>query len=296
MGEVRHPRSLHLRALSVAALALAFAVARGAAARDLARSDPDRAAILDAARGTEKVKFVVEDLVKDGDFAFLCALEQMPSGGLVGTDEAIDVYQWLFVKDGGKWVALDLPGGFANDAQHVSCAIGPRVVKGDALAIAGHGDIARAFLNELAWKVRDDLDGGEVDPKWLALLGVLERKAVASDVRVEHDKSKLDPVQLKVSLDRCGSAACKRENEEAFQSLNARKDDPKISSLVWTSCQFGLRALSLGPIRRCVDAMAPRPACRPGMNLRADRKDIDRCLAEIHQLCARDFPGGHICQ
>jgi hypothetical protein len=57
--------------------------------------------------------------------------------------------------------------------------------------------------------------------------------------------------------------------------------------LVWNVCRYGLRVGNLAVIRECVSEMSPRPYCRPNMNLLGDRKDIDKCIEEIDQLCRR---------
>ena len=89
-------------------LAAFLPVAEGSArARDLPRSDPDRLAILNAARGKDDAKFIVKDLFKSGDFAFLCALKQDPKYGIARTDEMLDVYLFVFIKHESAWIAVN---------------------------------------------------------------------------------------------------------------------------------------------------------------------------------------------
>lgn len=91
-------------------------------ARDLDKGDPDRAQILDAARQGNAMKFVVRDLFKDGDFAYLCALE-IDQGQIVMTDDQIEVHKWGLKKQAKGWQAVELPGNFADSSTTVDCRV-----------------------------------------------------------------------------------------------------------------------------------------------------------------------------
>jgi hypothetical protein len=279
--------------MAIRANILLFALllaAPSASARDLPKSDPERTAILDAARGTDKVKFVVKDLFRGGDFAYLCALKS-EGGNILGTDDALDVYQWVLIKDGGKWHPLDAGGGFAPDTKRVGCDIGHAGVPEARRQIKTPEDINAAMAAILQWQIRGDLDHGKVEPGNLALFQLLARRKVIGDFSIEHEKEALDRVQLRVSQDQCKEPACKTEAEKAFTAVNARSKDPKLSALVWQNCRYGIRASNLTSVHRCVAAAAPLPHCRPNLKLQADRKDIEKCLADIHTLCDREYPG-----
>lgn len=105
---------------------LATLLSAAAAAGDLDRNDPDRAQILDAARklvspGPEPVKFVVRELFKDADMAYLCALVQSADGHFSRTDEAYDVYQLGLRKQGNGWLATEVGGDLAASPSSVDC-------------------------------------------------------------------------------------------------------------------------------------------------------------------------------
>ena len=102
-------------------------------ARDLGPSDPDRHAILDAARLSPSDKFVVKDLIKDQGYAYLCGLIQGPSG-LKHMDGKIAVYQFILHKDAGQWVSINMAEsgdttgqglaiGTTDSASRVDCRI-----------------------------------------------------------------------------------------------------------------------------------------------------------------------------
>jgi len=258
-----------------------------AQARDIPRSDPDRLAILNAARGTDDAKFIVKDMFKSGDFAFLCALKQDPKYGIARTDEALDVYLFVFIKHESAWIAVNAGDAFAKDARHVPCTIEPMGGAQEVKAIASQEDVARVLVAVARDRILRNLDFRSFDDADMALLRVLLQRQLLSDVNIEKEKNKLDPVQLNVSKARCATAACMDDNRKAFEVINGLQNDVKISSLVWNGCEYGLRVGNMVAIRECVRAMSLRPYCRPNMNLLGDRKDIDKCIDEIRQLCRR---------
>lgn len=275
----------------ITAICISVIGCSSAIAADLPRSDPDRAAILQAARPAPDMKFVVKDLKKFGDFAFLCALEQMPDGGIVGTDDAIDVYKWTFVRNAGQWHAIDAGGGFARDAQHVSCEIDRGDVGSSPTTIESEQDIVGVTVDVVKAQIRSDLDYRQLVDANAPVLRALESKKVFGDMTIEHEKKPLDPVQRKVSKQSCASPNCGVEADKAFQLLSNARTDDKVSSLVWAGCQYGLRALNLTIVQRCVSSAARLPYCRPNMRLKADRQDIGHCIADIRAMCEKDLPG-----
>lgn len=110
------------KAFAVLALALVFLSGSTplAFARDLARTDPDRIQILDAARqytaiGTTQppdgIKWVVRDLFRDGDFAYFCAA-RMTDGQIDRTDDAVDGYFFGLKRVAGTWSVVAEAGTF----------------------------------------------------------------------------------------------------------------------------------------------------------------------------------------
>lgn len=262
-----------------------------AIAADLPHSDPDRAAILQAARPSPDVKFLVKDLRKFGDFAFLCALEQSADGGIIGTDEALDVYKWTFVRNAGQWHAIEAGGGFARDAQHVPCEIDRGDVVPSLKKIETEQDIVSLTVNLVKAQIKSDLDYRQLVDANAPVLRALESKKVFGDMPIEHEKKPFDPVQLQVARQRCASRSCAEDTVTAFDLLSKARTDDTVSSLVWAGCQYGLRALNLMVIQRCVSSAARLPYCRPHMTLNADRKDIGHCIADLRAKCEKDMPG-----
>jgi hypothetical protein len=131
----------------VAGVALTILGSSAVYSRDLDRTDGDRALILNAARQGQPVKFVVLDLFKDGDAAYLCALK-VEDGQVEGTSDGDspaaavqpDLYRWGFKKQAGGWKAIELPSGPTATAT-------PTVADCDAMdgiKINSRSDIARA--------------------------------------------------------------------------------------------------------------------------------------------------------
>jgi hypothetical protein len=267
-------------------------VAAGSGVRDLPKSDPDRSALLDAARAGEDVKFVVRDFVKAGDYAFLCALKKERSGGIVGTDDMIDVYRYFFVRESGRWIPIPREGGFTNDVRDVPCEIDladdlPRAPGETHPVLLEHeADLVRVIVSEVQSTIRHDLDAGAVDPDAREQWELLGRKKVARDFSIEHEKPKTEPLPVQVTSQQraCKSAACKKAVEDAFHDLLVLRNDERVSSLVWANCW---QDADLAATRACVSAMSSRPYCRPAMKFVADRRDIDRCAAEIRQRTRR---------
>jgi hypothetical protein len=144
-------------------------------------------------------------------------------------------------------------------------------------------------------EIQKELDQGMFDEDNLAVLDMLIQRGLTSGISIEHKKDKFDPVQLRVCVDRCKSSACVDDNKGAFEALSQWWDDAKISSLVWANCGYGMRAGTLVVVRECVREMSARAYCRPNMTLVRDRKDIEKCLAEINSLCRRTI-GGRMCR
>jgi len=262
-----------------------------AVAADLPRSDPDRAAILEAARPVPDVKFVVKDLRKFGDFAFLCALEQSTDGAIFGTDDQLDVYQWVFVRHVGKWHAIEAGGAFARNAQHVSCETHRVGADSAPQKMESEQDIASLAVNLVEEQIRSALHYHQmVDPN-ASVLRALQSKNLLRDMSIERDKNPYDTGQLQIAKQHCASRNCAGETAEAFQLLSKARTDDKVSSLVWANCQYGLRAHNLVFIQRCVSTASRLPYCRPRMKLTADRKDIGRCIGNIRAMCEKELPG-----
>lgn len=273
------------------AICMGFIGQASAVAADLPRSDPDRAAILDAARPAADVKFVVKELRKFGDFAFLCALEQTTGGGIIGTDDELDVYQWVFVRHAGRWHAIEAGGGFARNAQHVSCENHRGNADGSPQKIDSEQDIASLAVNVVEQEIRSALDYHQMVDVNASVLKALQSKNLLRDMSIEHEKNPYDAGQLQIAKEHCASRGCAGDTVKAFQLLAKARNDDTVSSLVWANCQYGLRAHNLMFIQRCVDVASRLPYCRPRMKLNTDRKDIGHCIADIRALCEKDLPG-----
>ncbi|HEX7815496.1 hypothetical protein [Dyella sp.] len=252
-----------------------------AMARDLDHNDPDRAAILDAARQGEAVKFVVKDLVRYGDTAYLCALKN-DGDGIEGTDDALDVYTWGFYKGSQGWHAISLSGRFASSPDQVDCRI-------DQTPADSADVVRKAMAESVAGTLRDSLEQSPLSADQLAQLTELRQAHILGDVDVEGDKIAYDKMQLDIVLEHCKDDACRQANQHAFQKLGQWQTDTKVSSLAWNRCRYGLRIGSLVADQQCLEAAMPLPVCRPHQKLPQDQATISSCLVGIRQRCEHQF-------
>ena len=87
-------------------------------ARDIPKSDPDRLALLNVARPALNAKFVVVDMLKDGEYAYLCAFTIRPDvqgreNYDRGDGDSYLISYFTFRKGAGVWRVLDKGNGFA---------------------------------------------------------------------------------------------------------------------------------------------------------------------------------------
>ncbi|WP_206244128.1 hypothetical protein [Novosphingobium terrae] len=122
-------------------LGLFAGVTTPAYARDLTKTDPDRARILDAARqfavlgtsqASEEIKWVVRDLYRDGDVAYLCAA-RVTDGAIDRTDDAIDGYLFGLKRFAGAWsVAAETGTFFSAKAKPSDCWYKDKTIQSQA--------------------------------------------------------------------------------------------------------------------------------------------------------------------
>ncbi len=277
---------MNLRTLLAAALgglALStFASLACAQGRDLPRTDPDRQAILDAARGDERtVRFVVKDLAKFGSAAYLCALIS-EDGGLRRTDESIEVYRYGLIRVDGRWRAMDVGGTFTDSAKNVACGTmeGP---------VASADEVHSLLKQHVQAAVQQELDfafSAKLPPP---MFEELSRNGILANVDIEHAKQPFDKVQLKLAVEKCADAGCRAAQKEAFAALNKSESDASLSSLVWENCRYGLRVFNLTAIRECLAQNASRPQCRPHLEYPKDKKTIDACVDGLRKTCHATF-------
>ncbi|WP_423383012.1 hypothetical protein [Burkholderia sp. LMG 32019] len=116
------------------------------AAHDLQKNDPERQEILDAVRKIEAsmydvkdVKFVVKDLIRDGDAAYVCALTEV-DGQMARTDDSFNVGHWALLHQPDGWHVIDLGDGLADSPHNVDCRVSNHV-------IVTRSDIANAIAD-----------------------------------------------------------------------------------------------------------------------------------------------------
>lgn len=281
--EMQRQPFVRSRVLS-ATIALMAVLALGpphARARDLPKSDPDRKLILDSARGQDNVKFIVKDLYKDGDFAFLCALEQEPEGGIIGTDEALDVYEFVLIRDAGRWTAHDAGGAFAASVSSASCSSAGRA-GGDDFRIKSKADIVDRLVQAIRWDLLQDLAGRHPIDDVLPLLDLLRQKGLETGISMDDEKVLHD---FRVSLlnEACNnSAPCKAKNKRIFSRIESLRKSDHVNALAWGVCDHtASRTKSAAAFEGCLKLAAAEPACRTGLRLPQDRQTLEQCAATL---------------
>lgn len=105
---------------------------QAAQAADLDHADPDRAWILAAAHKQDPVDggFVVLDMVKDGNAAYLCAAVRDKQGRLNRTDESVELHLLALRRQTDGWKANAITGTFTIDPPNPSdCFVEGHVIK-----------------------------------------------------------------------------------------------------------------------------------------------------------------------
>ncbi|HTV18141.1 MAG TPA: hypothetical protein VMG12_05710 [Polyangiaceae bacterium] len=244
-----------------------------AQARDLPRTDPDRKLILDGARGQHDVKLIVKDLYKDGDFALLCALRQEPNGSIIGTDDMLDVYEWVLIRDAGRWIARGTGGGFAQSVSSASCARAPKSQADiiDALAQAIRGELLGVMIARRP-----------IDHDYAALFELLERKGHTTGVPMDED-NELPQFRVSLLLEACKkNPRCEAETRRVLTRVEALRKSEHVNALAWNFCdQAASRTNDAAVFQRCLDTAAAEPACRTGQRLPRDRPVLERCAATL---------------
>jgi len=261
---------------SVRGIALALVAvltsAPAARARDLPKTDPDRKLILDSARGQDNVKLIVKDLVRDGDFAHLCALKQEPEGGIIGTDDMLDVYEWVLIRDEGRWVARGLGGGLAQSVSSASCASEPR----------SKVDIVGALSQAVRWELLDLMIGRHSIDEVSPLFALLERKGHTTGI-VMDEENELPEFRVSLLLEACKkNEKCKAETRRILARVEALRKSEHVNALAWKFCdRTSSRRSDAAALEQCLETAAAEPACRTGLSLPRDRQTLEQCAATL---------------
>jgi hypothetical protein len=247
-------------------------------ARDLPKTDPDRRAILNAIpRDEVGQKLVVKDLVRFGDFAYVCSLFRTPDGYIQHTDESIDLGQWVLLRDGARWLPLPSGGGFAESTTYVDCA--PNGLPKDVHRIRGEADIKRVYVATLGAALVDELTLGN-RPGLMPLLvafDVLRARDPAFDLPVEGAKS-----EILLGRHQAG--------DPSSAEVRAVRDDPALSAYQWNRCEvMGMRS-NFDVNKECAADPVIRQACPSHMMLGRDRAAVDNCERTLQRLCLARVP------
>jgi hypothetical protein len=271
--EIQAQRDVRLRLCWAAvALSAVFMYAPSAQARDLKKTDPDRKLMLDSARGQDDVRLIVKDLYRDGDFALLCALRQEPQGSIIGTDDMLDVKEWVLIRDDGRWIARDTGGGLAHSVSTASCATAPN----------SKADIVGALLRAVRWELLDLMIGRHSIDEYSPLFELLERKGHSTGISMDEE-NELPPFRVSLLLEACKKdAQCKAETRRILERVEALGKSEHVNALAWKFCdRTASRTSKAAAFERCLETAAAEPACRIGLRLPRDRQTLEQCAASL---------------
>jgi hypothetical protein len=268
-------------------LSLLLGMTLTASARDLPRNDPERKAILEAARSSPVIRFVVKDLYRSGDFAWLCALESV-DGAIQRTDESIEVYAFALFRDQDKWLAENIWSGFQDATGKSDCSGAIDQIEGIDAPPASEDDLKAIWRSVVRQAALDDLRWGHRGDAFEQLRGkmfALRKRGVVDDFVIDTPKAPTGKGDLDAAMARCQDSRCRAVMKQATADLTRQLANKQVSALVWNNCQYGLRIQRTDLIASCIETNAPKPQCRPGLRYFQDKEDIRRCLGNIRQQC-----------
>lgn len=258
-----------------AALMAVFMFGHSAHARDLPKTDPDRKLILDSARGQDKVTFIVKDLYKDGDFAMLCALSQEPNGGIIGTDDMLDVNEWVLIRDHGRWIARQTGGGLAHSVSSASCARAPK----------SKADVIDSLLQAARWELLDLIISRHSIDEYSPLFELLDRKGHTTGIPMDEE-NELPQFRVSLLLEACKkNARCKADTRRILERVEALRKSEHVNALAWKFCdRRASRTSDAAALELCLKTAAAEPACRTGLHLPRDRQTLEQCAATLSSV------------
>lgn len=280
-----------------------------ALARDLPRSDPLRQTLIDTLHADEiaashqdpyvfSIKYVVRDMFRAGDFAFLCSLRQTPEG-LQRTDDSIDVYESVFMFDGAAWLPLGLAGGLAETADKVSCS-----PMSTGLPAEREDDLKEVYESALNSEIDDTYGKRRIGARLAHIVKVARAHGMLKergDVLIEHAKEMPGASAVSYARHQClGDATCLAEQGSAVGALKKFAADRSVSSLVWEGCAVYENSNDLSQIAQCIAQHRTRRECRPGLRGLRDAGEIEQCTSAIEAQCRSAYPDkteqNHVCQ
>jgi len=274
---------------------LLFGITTASSARDLPHTDPERKAILDATRSDPAVRFVVKDLYRSGDFAWLCAQDSV-DGAITRVGEAIQVKAFILFRDKGVWFSVDVWHGWFNRGEKAlaDCSsafdsingaipldqfniVVPPVSEEDIKTlwqIAGRS----AIMDYIGLRKRE---GANV----LGTIAMLKQHGILEDFVIDYPKGEVGHGDIDAAMKRCKDASCRKVMTQAAADISRQRGDNRVSSLVWDNCQYGVRIQRMDSITNCIGTHMLKPYCRSGMHYFQDKEDIQRCLGDIAKQC-----------
>lgn len=276
-----------------------FGITITASARDMPYSDPERKAILDAARDSPATSFVVKDLYRSGDFAWLCVLETV-DGVIRRNDGMIEVNAFLLFRDKGVWVSHNVLTDLLSTGEKADCA---RVFNSIDGAIpldqfnlvvppAAEEDIETLWQIVGRSAIMNALrsgDRGRMFDGVRSKIAMLKEHGILEDFGIDYPKGEVGQGDIKAAVARCKDISCRKVMKQAAADLSRQQGDSRVSSLVWDNCMYGVRIQRTDLIASCIDTHMVKPYCRPGLRYFQDKKDIQRCLGDIAKEC-RSLP------
>jgi hypothetical protein len=278
--------------LKIALLALLFsALPIATHAADLDKSDPVRKQLLDAAREDPEEKFVVKYMLHESSFGYLCAFKLDKNGSVYATDEDTDIYNYLLVKQGERWISRPYIGGLTAKYQDSDCAPNspdygrmlPEQMSANMQAMQS------LWIDYMLHALRDNPDQRKWQPEDQAALAALRTQGMLKTFPVDIVGKEMNRAKLITTLekqDHCKkNAACNSSADKALAQVGNLSTAQGVSELVWYACDNRtLRDGSIEHLAQCVASYQNKPYCRAGMDYFTDKSDVMHCFTEIAQM------------
>lgn len=275
---------------ALAALSL-FLFSAATQARDLDKSDPVRKQLLDAAREQPDEKFMVKYLIHEGNFAYLCALKVDKNGGIYGTDEDLDVYKYLLVKQGDQWISRTYRDGLTPKYQESDCA--PEDSKFEGALPTGLSDdmhaIQSSWMDAMLMLLREEPDPRKWNAEDQKAYAALRAQGLLKTYPVDIVGKEMFGYQLKYNLQTQNvcktNRACVESADKSLAQIKKLAASNTVSELVWYGCDRSLQNDDkIEHLQQCVARFQSKPYCRVGMDYFNDRADVTRCFSEMKQM------------
>jgi hypothetical protein len=254
-----------------------------AEARDLDKSDPVRKELLDLARRSPEDRFIVRDMYRTSDLAFMCGTKTWRDEAGFHEEEGGEDH-FLYVRNGKHWVAFNLD--YLMEGAAFGCDFFPI-----EWTDAPYSNDDEMLLQPWKQIVLDFALTNPDESKWTAsqreAIATMHQKNLLQDLPVDDFTAFEGRVSLNVDvgrqLDDCHkNVTCINKVNAPQERLMKLAKSGQISAAVWAACTKPIPAMIDSQKKeQCIAAFRVKTYCRKGMDYFRDHADVSRCITEI---------------